>query len=340
MNNVPTGISCTYLVAPQRFFMATRYYVLKLILTLFALAGMVYFVEWQPVVEAMRHANIQWVLLALALLPINITLEAYRWHRLVRRLAPETRFRTSLAAVISGYPLGLLTPGRVGDYVGRAFYIRTISASASAALTFAERMFTLACCLIFGLFALPYFLLTHTDVASLAWITVLSLAVVGTAFLLLILLNPRLARTVIATVIPSKRIQNALQTLKRFTQRDALILFGLSAIRYAIFSTQFALLVHAFAPDAGWFVSYVGVALVFFAKSAIPSITLGDLGIRESAAVFFFAGFGIAEAAAFDASLAIFGINILIPALCGLVLLPRLRLQASKRGAAQVAPAA
>ncbi|MDX1439275.1 MAG: hypothetical protein R3284_05170, partial [Rubricoccaceae bacterium] len=109
-------------------------------------------------------------------------------------------------------------------------------------------------------------------------------------------------------------------------------------LRYLIFSTQFVVLVHAFAPDAGWLITYTGVVLVFFAKSAIPSITLGDLGIRESAAVFFLGSLGIFEAAAFDASLAIFGINILLPALSGLLLLPRLRLQTSGREATQVVP--
>lgn len=299
---------------------------------------MVYFVEWQPIWEAMRHANLVWVFVALALLPLNVTLEAYRWHRLVSKLAPDVRFKTSLAAVLSGYPLGLLTPGRIGDYVGRALYLRSISATASATLTFTERMFTLACCLIFGLVALPYFLMTHTEVASFAWITVLCLAVVATGVMLVMLLNPTLTRSILSALIPSKRVRDGLKLLERFSSYDSAALFGLSALRYAIFSTQFAILVHAFAPDASWLVAYTGVVLIFFAKSAIPSITLGDLGIRESAAVFFLGGFGIADAAAFDASLAIFAINILVPALAGLILLPRLRLDAALRRSTQAVP--
>jgi hypothetical protein len=70
--------------------------------------------------------------------------------------------------------------------------------------------------------------------------------------------------------------------------------------------------------------AYLGVALVFFAKSAVPSVTLGDLGVRESAAVFFLGFYGVAEAAAFNASLGLFAVNILLPALAGLALLPRL----------------
>lgn len=309
--------------------MPRHLYALKLFLTCLALAALVYVVEWASILDAAREARPFWALAALALVPFNVSLEAFRWHRLVLRLAPTVRFKTSLAAVLSGYPLGLLTPGRIGDYVGRAMYLRDISPSASATLTFAERIATLACCLVFGLVALPYFLLTRTDVASVAWMTVLVLGILFTGILLVLLLHPKLARALLETIVPFRRAKHVFAVFNRFSGRDASELFGLSVIRYGIFSTQFVLMVHAFQADVSWLAAYMGVVLVFFAKSAIPSITLGDLGIRESAAVFFLGMFGVAEAAAFNASLGIFAVNILIPALLGLTLLPRLRLRSS-----------
>lgn len=305
-------------------------------LTCAALAALVYVVEWGSILDAAREARPAWALATLLLVPINLGLEAFRWHRLVKRLAPNVQFKKSLAAVLSGYPLGLLTPGRVGDYVGRALYLRDISSGASATLTFAERIATLACCLVFGLVALPYFLLTHTDVASVAWMTVLVLGFLFTGFLLVLLLHPSLARSLLETVLPFRRIKQIFGVLNRFSVRDATELFALSIVRYAVFSTQFVLMVHAFQVDVSWPAAFIGVVLVFFAKSAIPSITLGDLGIRESAAVFFLGVFGVAEAAAFNASLGVFAANILLPALVGLTLLPRLRLRSSsERGANQ-----
>jgi uncharacterized membrane protein YbhN (UPF0104 family) len=71
----------------------------------------------------------------------------------------------------------------------------------------------------------------------------------------------------------------------------------------------------------------MGVALVFFAKSAIPQVTLGDLGVREGAAVFFLAAYGVGPAAALDASLALFGLNLLLPALVGAPFLLQLQLR-------------
>lgn len=307
--------------------MPGRLFALKLALTCVAIAALVYVVEWTSILDAAIEARPLWALAAVALVPLNVGLEAFRWHRLVLKLAPRVRFKTSLAAVLSGYPLGLLTPGRIGDYVGRALYLRDISPGASATLTFAERIATLACCLVFGLVALPYFLLTHTDVASMAWMTVLVLGILATGFLLVLLLHPKLARSLLETVLPFRRTKHVFAVLNRFSGRDATELFALSVVRYVVFSTQFVLLVHAFQADVSWLTAYTGVVLIFFAKSAIPSITLGDLGIRESAAVFFLGVFGVVEAAAFNASLGIFAANILLPAMVGLTLLPRLRLR-------------
>jgi uncharacterized membrane protein YbhN (UPF0104 family) len=313
-----------------------RLYVVKLLLTVSALVALGFVVEWDGIAAAAREARPGWALAALALLPANVGLEAYRWHRLVRRVAPAVRFRTALAAVVAGYPLGQLTPGRLGDYVGRVLYLRAVPAGASAALTFAERMATLACCLVFGLAALPFFFAANAGLATVAWAAVVAVAAGGTAGLLACLLHPDLGRRALATLLPFARLRRAFATLDRFDGADALGLLALSALRYAVFSTQFVLLVRAFDPAAALGGAYLGVALVFFAKSAVPPVTLGDLGVRESAAVFFLGFYGVAEAAAFNASLGLFAVNILLPALAGLVLLPRL---AAAAPAATPAPA-
>ena len=61
--------------------------------------------------------------------------------------------------------------------------------------------------------------------------------------------------------------------------------------------------------------------LVMFAKTIIPAISFGDLGIREGASVYFIKQVGEAAAAGFNASIFLFLINILFPALTGLILL-------------------
>lgn len=302
-------------------------FVLKAVLAAVTLVFVVGLVEPRDMGLALQHARLVPVLFALSLLPLSVGLEAYRWWRLVRQVNEEVRYAEALGAVLGGLPLGLLTPGRVGEYVGRAALLDGVPGGQAAALTFAEKMATLSAVLVGGLFALAHFLTTIAGPSPL-WPTVVVFTGLWTGSLLLALLYPSGARAVLNTVLPFAPIRRSLEAFDAISQREASILLVLSFARYVVFTGQFVLLVHAFAPDASLLAATAGVALVYFAKSAVHSITLGDLGIREGAAVFFLGAYGVPEAAALDASLAVFAVNLLLPALVGIPLLLRLRLRA------------
>ena len=302
-------------------------FALKGVLAVAAVVVLVRLADPAEVWHAVAHADLRWALAALLLVPVNIGLEAYRWGRLVRRLAPGVRYGEALKAVVGSYPLGLLTPGRVGDYVGRAVFLRAIPGGASAALTFGERMATLAACLAGGLVALVPYLRAEVAPSPL-WPAVTAVGLAATGALVALILFPGLARTVVATVLPFRPVRRAVSAFGRIPQEEGAALLALSAVRYVVFSGQFVLLVYAFAPDVPLAGAWIGVALVFFAKSAIPQVTLGDLGVREGAAVFFLGAYGVGAAAALDASLALFALNLVLPALVGIPLVLRLQVRA------------
>lgn len=313
-----------------------RLFALKALLAAVALGLLVTQAHPAEVLARFVRANPLWALAALALMPVNVGLEAYRWWRLVRRLAPEVPYRQALVAVVGSYPLGLLTPGRVGDYVGRALYVRELAPGPSAALTFGERMATLAACLVGGLVALGPYLRTHAPPSPL-WPTLTFATALGTGALLALLLFPDLARRVISTLVPIPAVRRALAAFGAIPRDEAATLVGLSGVRYLVFSAQFVCLVQAFAPGASWRGAALAVALTFYAKSAVPQVTLGDLGVRESASVFFLGAYGVGAAAALNASLAVFAVNLLLPALLGVPLLLRLRLRRAEQQTPELA---
>ena len=300
-------------------------YLLKATLTVGTLVLVLRVVDAPEAWAALGHARLPLVLVALALVPANVGLEVYRWWRLVRRLRPGVRYRGALVAVLGGYPLGLLTPGRIGEYAGRAALLDGVPAGQAAALTFGEKMATLAAVLVGGLAALAHFLATRAAPSPL-WPAVVVFAWLWTGVLLLAILHPSGAKKALTTLLPFRPVRRALDAFDAIPTREAAILLGLSFARYLVFASQFALLVLAFAPEAAVASAWAGVALVLFAKSAVHSVTLGDLGIREGAAVFFLGAYGVAAPAALDASLGVFVLNLLLPALVGVPFLLRLRL--------------
>ena len=315
-----------------------RLFALKGLLAAVALGVLVARAHPAEVLARFVGASPGWVLAAFALLPVNVGLEAYRWWRLVRRVAPCVRYGEALVAVVGSTPLGLLTPGRLGDYVGRALYVREVAPGPSAALTFAERMATLAACLVGGLVALGPYLRAHAAPSPL-WPALAFATTLGTGALLALLLFPDLARRVVSTLVPVGPVRRAVAPFGAIPSGEAVALVALSGLRYLVFSAQFVCLVLAFAPGASWRGAALGVALTFYAKSAVPQVTLGDLGVRESAAVFFLGAYGVGAAAALNASLAVFAVNLLLPALLGVPLLLRLRLRRADAPALAEKPA-
>ena len=98
-------------------------------------------------------------------------------------------------------------------------------------------------------------------------------------------------------------------------------MFLVSLLFYFCFLIQYALLVSAFSNHTN-FADYIWAGnLMMFAKTIIPPVSLGELGIREGASVFFITQFGESASAGFNASIFLFIINLLIPSLIGLILL-------------------
>jgi uncharacterized membrane protein YbhN (UPF0104 family) len=314
-------------VAPRWLFAA------KAALAAVAVAGLVHVVDPASVRAAFEEADARWVMAALALLPLNVGLEAVRWGRLVRHVAPGVRMRDAVAAVVGAYPLGLLTPGRVGDYVGRAAFLPAVPAGASAALTFAERMATLLCCLACGLVALAWNPAAAVGPPG-AWTAVGVWAALVSAVLIAAFASPERTARALSAVVPARAVRGALGAFAQIPRGEAAVLVALSAARYVVFTAQFVLLVRAFAPGVPLGPVAAGVAVVFLLKSAVPQLTLGDLGVREGAAVFVLAGAGVAPAEALNASLAVFVVNLVLPALMGVPLLSRLRLPGAPSEAA------
>ncbi len=60
---------------------------------------------------------------------------------------------------------------------------------------------------------------------------------------------------------------------------------------------------------------------MFFTKTLIPSISYGEIGIREAVSIYFVTAFSYPETVGFNASMTLFFINILIPSALGIIFL-------------------
>jgi uncharacterized membrane protein YbhN (UPF0104 family) len=111
------------------------------------------------------------------------------------------------------------------------------------------------------------------------------------------------------------------KVFRRLDKKYATKMFVVSFLFYLCFLVQYALLVAAFSNHYK-FLDYLWAGnLMMFAKTIIPPVSLGELGIREGTSIFFITQLGESASTGFNASIFLFFINVLIPSLIGLTLL-------------------
>ena len=299
----------------------------KALLALVALGFLVAYVDPGAMAAAAKGANPWWVASAVLLMPLNVFLEGSTWHVLVRRVDPATTIGESIGALLAGFALGFFTPGRVGDFAGRAYYVRHADKWEVAAVVAVHRVLDMAAAVSAGTVALVAFRLEGPLPGEVLWSVVAIVGALIGAGLIAAALAPKAAHRALRRVLPFESWRQRIGFLNRLSSVDGVRVLGLVFARYAVYTTQFYLLLGALVPSASILAAYTGIALVFLAKFLIPSITFMDLGIREGAAVLFLGRMGFPEAAALNASLLLFTINLLLPAAIGIRFVMKMRLE-------------
>jgi uncharacterized membrane protein YbhN (UPF0104 family) len=283
-------------------------------------------VEVEALVSAAASAQPGWILAAGGLLPINMLLEGAVWWLLATRVDREATLGTAYGSLLSGYAVGLFTPGRVGEYAGRVFYLSHPDKWSLSVLVFLQHMFDLVVSTALGLLALLFVLSARaTELGTVGWIAFgYGVAALGT--LLPLLLLPARAHRFLTALLPFAHVRRHLAFLPDLTPQLAVIALTLSAVRYGVYTAQMLCLLAALGAAPPWQTPLLGTVLTFFASFLIPSLTFMGLGIREGTAVYVFGLLGLPEAAALGAALLLFGINFVLPAVAGVPFLFKLKL--------------
>ncbi len=301
-----------------RFSNGSRYW--RMAFRLLLSAGLLVLV-WHELPSATLFADASlltqnaWLILALLLLPLNYLLEAIKWRQLLRP-AVRPKLGAALGHVLVGQASGFMTPNRLGDYAGRVIGFAPTHRLEAASATFSSRLGQLPATLLGGLFAaLP--LAFSLSVRWQLGLAILALAMIG-ALLLLPQISRRSLRVlghIMYKIRPSWA--ERLSQLRPYDRPTLTRLLALSLLRYTVFALQYALLIKWLLPELAWLTALQLPALVFAAKTFIPSFAFAELGIRESLAIVVAGLLGVSTQVAFEATLVLFVLNVLVPAAAG-----------------------
>jgi uncharacterized membrane protein YbhN (UPF0104 family) len=273
---------------------------------------------FSPLWQVIQH-NVLLFTLVVLLLPFNWGIEAFKWMKLISN-AGTTSFWMALRGVLTGVAFGMATPQGLGDYAGRILQLSTDNRESMVGAVFLTRITQFSVTVLFGTAGLYYYVFK-------IW---------QPGFLVLWLLGFSAFITLVSVFLPFVFHKLLLKKLRNFTlfwkyfgvlytykRKHILNILWLSGLRYLVFCLQFMILFYIFGISTDWLLLFMAVNFIFLAKSVIP--TLFELGVREYAAVFFFSQMGIMSNNIPAASLVLWIINILIPALGGSLFVFNLR---------------
>jgi hypothetical protein len=257
---------------------------------------------------------------------VNWGIEARKWQLAIRgiQIIP---FKRAFKAIFTGTALAFFTPNRTGEYLGRILYVhegkRIHAISLTIVCSIAQLLVTLVAGLTGLLFLKRYIVSNSASTSMASGINLVAIFIAGIV-LILTLLYFRLG-WITKLVNRTPRINkyvDYIEVLDNFNATILLRILSLCLLRYSVFVLQYFLFFQLFKVEVNWWQTFWSISVVFLILAIVPSIALlTELGIRWKASIDLVALFSSNITGILATSLAIWFINLVIPALIGSLLI-------------------
>ncbi len=262
--------------------------------------------------KTLQGANLPLILASVALTLPLIFIKTVRWQGILRSQLVQFRIWPAYVAYLGSLFIGLVTPGRLGEFVKAVHVSRECGTSHAKAFSsvLADRLFDLYLLLIVGAVAL---LASSAQAAAvLAVILVALIVILPLMFVLderpfgwVMRLKPReprvFRRGLSALTAWAAEVRNELRTL---TGRRLLVAGALTVVAYLVFFSQCYLLARALDLEVG-FIQVCYVIALASLVTLLP-ISISGLGTREAVIVAYLGTSGVSSEAALGFSLLVF----------------------------------
>ena len=274
----------------------------------------------------------------LFLMIVNWSVESCKWRYMINKIE-KISFIKSLEAVFTGISVSIFTPNRVGEYFGRVFILEKASHIEGILITILGSMSQLLITILTGTIAFLVFIpeyFSHIEVFSgYLYYGMVFIITVLDILLLILYFNVSFLSSLREKLLRFrlKKFRKYLNVFSHYHLKELTVVIFLSFLRYMIFSYQYYLLLRLFGISIPLPESMVLISLIFFIITVFPTFALTELGIRDTAALYFFGlYFGTMKLMSDDIALGIFAastllwiVNLAIPAVIGTIFVFRLK---------------
>jgi uncharacterized membrane protein YbhN (UPF0104 family) len=303
-------------------------FILKSVISISLLSALFYYIDSDKILRSYVQANKLLLTIGALLVAANTGIHFLRWRFLLRLIEPDVSNNTVITSLLVGFTAGFFTPAQVGEIAGRIASHPDARKSHIVGITLIDKLYLLALTLITGLVALIFYVtIFFTEYWNGAYVFPLLIIVVAACIASLF---PQTVKTLLIYLprrVREHKLYNMISIIETtFHNTQGRYLFLLTSALYGVIAVQFYVFINAFE-SVQFFESIVCTFSIYFVKTVILPVSIGDLGVRESASVFFFSKVGVSAASAFSASLCMFVVNVLLPSVVGALFILKLKLR-------------
>jgi hypothetical protein len=273
-------------------------------------------------IHPLALACIQFVLMGL-----QWSIEAFKWKTLLSS-SLKLPFRSAFTAVFRGIAVSVVTPNRVGEFVGRVLHLPKEHVVQGVGWTFICNLAQLVVTLFMGTVAV---FLLEDELNSIfkytEWNGFIDLAaIISLSALLVAVLAYWGAPWVIQQIAKrSPLLSNRLHVLEETPKNQLIVILGLSFLRFSIFVFQYWVFFWALDISIEYMDLLLKLSVLFLWLAVIPTFTVLELGLRWQFALLLFSAWQEVHLSILLIVTAIWCINFILPAMLGAIDLIRYR---------------
>ena len=262
-------------------------------------------------IDVIESISIIYLFPIIILMFLNWFLEAIKWKLSANILEPLS-FIKAIKGTFSGVTISSVLPNRTGDFLGKVLFLSEGNKKEGIPLALYGNYAQLVTTLLFGLLGMIVLIINPILIPHFSFKLLFGIAsLLALFFSIYIYFKPELSVKWISKLKKATSLQlNNLNKLKLIN------LLSLSIGRYIMFLIQFWLAFRMFNVELSivQLLSFIGIYYLLI--TFIPGLFLAKIGIRESVAIWLFAGV-TNDLTIVSVTLLIWLINIAIPSIIG-----------------------
>jgi uncharacterized membrane protein YbhN (UPF0104 family) len=258
------------------------------------------------------------------LLFANWFIESLKWKNLTRPFQILS-IDKSIHSVLTGLTVSLFTPNRIGEFAGRIINLHPENRLKGTMATWIGSYSQILAILFFSTvsgFIVPLsfsWVNGYLPLIRLSLVLVFIVGLSGYFFIDRWIGKIRLKRF--------EKFNPLLEAAQIYPKQVLFWVLILSVIRYLVFAVQFYLILCFTGIDLSFIPAFCAISFIYISMTLIPTIALAELGIRGSLALVFLSPLAPFPAQIVATTILIWIINIALPALTGVCMIYRTRIE-------------